>query len=530
MIEKIQQRPVLLALLGALLLFAGWPTSPFVVLLFVGFALLIVAANQMIIKSYSTKKYFGITYLALFTWNLAATWWILNATFAGMAMAVVFNSALMCIPFLLYRLSLKVKVIKTAPVVFITAWLGYEYLHQNWSINWPWLTLGNGFAKYPELVQWYEITGAHGGSLWILVVAFLIATPLTDRSKALKRTLSIFAVVTVPVLVSLLFLTKSYEPVNKAEVLVVQPNYNTYTQKSSSGSESINVLDQLHGLVKLSESKITKQTKLVVWPETAIGGYMNEAQFSNTPHYKILMEFLSKYPKVSILSGLDCYSICQNQQNPPQEARYSERLGAYYTSHNAALMMSVDTLAFYHKSKFVPGAEITPFPWLAKPLAMLLGGVGFGQFYGQEDIVPFETSTGIKVSPAICYESVFGEFMGEFVRNGAHLHAIVTNDDWWHDTQGHKQHFLYAGLRAIEARREIARSANTGTSGYFNVFGDYEQDTPYRESAVLCKMVNLYDHQTFYVAHGDFLARTAGYIAIILIISLFVKRFTPKNQ
>ena len=49
-----------------------------------------------------------------------------------------------------------------------------EYLHLNWDLSWPWLTLGNGFANSPNLVQWYEFTGFLGGSLWVLLMNFLL--------------------------------------------------------------------------------------------------------------------------------------------------------------------------------------------------------------------------------------------------------------------------------------------------------------------------------------------------------------------
>jgi apolipoprotein N-acyltransferase len=54
-------------------------------------------------------------------------------------------------------------------VFLITFWIAFEFLHYNWELTWPWLTLGNGFAAKPQWNQWYEYTGVFGGSLWILV-------------------------------------------------------------------------------------------------------------------------------------------------------------------------------------------------------------------------------------------------------------------------------------------------------------------------------------------------------------------------
>jgi apolipoprotein N-acyltransferase len=64
---------------------------------------------------------------------------------------------------------------------------------------------------------------------------------------------------------------------------------------------------------------------------------------------------------------------------------------------------------------------------------------------------------GFKIAPAICYESIYGEFMSKYIRNGANLICIITNDGWWKNTPGHKQHMNYARLRAIETRTWVAR-------------------------------------------------------------------------
>ena len=50
--------------------------------------------------------------------------------------------------------------------------------------------------------------------------------------------------------------------------------------------------------------------------------------------------------------------------------------------------------------------------------------------------------------------------------------AIITNDGWWSESQGYKQHLSYAKIRSIETRRSIARSANTGSSAIINKKGE----------------------------------------------------------
>ena len=526
--KDLIKKPIVLSVLGGILLWAGWPTSPLFPLLFIGMAVLLFSAHQMIEKEYSGFKFFGVLYIGLFTWNALTTWWIVNATVGGVSIAVICNSLLMTIPFLFYRLSRKVEANKLAPFVFLVCWLGYEYLHHNWSLNWPWLTLGNGLASYPQLIQWLEFTGVHGASLWILLINLMIFGILKRGEISIKNFIPVSILFFIPVGVSLLLLTQSFDSKKESEVVVVQPNFNTYTQKS--GPDRISSPNQVAMMINQSKTKLTQNTEFLVWPETAINGHggFRESNFKNSTEYSLIQHLLKEYPDLTIISGLNAYEICKDQLNPPEFAPYARGVG-YYESYNATVMITEDSLSFYHKSKFVPGAEQIPFPWLIKPVSLLLGDVSFGHSFGQENIVPFEGKNGTQVSPAVCYESIFGEFMTQFVQNKSDIHFIITNDDWWHDTEGHRQHFLYAKLRAIESRKAIARSANTGTSGFIDAYGNDDQTTEYRTSAVIRKKLKLQEGSTFYVAHGDYIARTASYLAVILIISLFVKRFTPKR-
>src|SRR5690606_30844856 len=108
--------------------------------------------------------------------------------------------------------------------------------------------------------------------------------------------------------------------------------------------------------------------------------------------------------------------------------------------------------------------------------------------------------------PVICYESIWGNYVAEYVREGAQFIAIVTNDGWWGDTAGKDQHLAYAKLRAIETRRWVARSANTGISAFINQRGDVVQRTAWWVPTALKQDINLNEEITLYVSTGDYLA------------------------
>ena len=127
-----------------------------------------------------------------------------------------------------------------------------------------------------------------------------------------------------------------------------------------------------------------------------------------------------------------------------------------------------------------------------------------------------------QVGVAICYESAFGGYVSEFVRKGADLLFVSTNDGWWGDTPGYKQHFEFSKLRAIENRRCIARSANTGKSGFFNQKGDVLQATEYWKEDVIKATLKANTEKTFYSKHGDYLYRIAMWMTFGLLLVTFI--------
>ena len=124
----------------------------------------------------------------------------------------------------------------------------------------------------------------------------------------------------------------------------------------------------------------------------------------------------------------------------------------------------------------------------------------------------------LKIAPVVCYESIYGEYVGQYVKNGAGLIFIITNDGWWGDTPGYRQHCSYARLRAIEHRRSIARSANTGISCFINQKGEMLQSSAYWKAAVLKETLNVNSTITFYTRYGDYIARVSMGICFLLLL------------
>lgn len=520
----------LLSVLGAFLLWLGWPVMPLPIFLFVGFVPLFLIERIIHHQSYTKPAgtFFKYAYLLFVLWNGFTTYWVSYSTLAGGIAAVVCNALLMCIPALAFFYTKRRFGPKIGYPAFVIYWLAFEYFHLGWDLTWPWLTLGNGFASRPEWVQWYEYTGFLGGSVWLVVVNILFFKALFDNPENnRKKLIAPILLILIPIAISYGIYFSYEEKGEAAEVVVVQPNIDPYKEKFRDNENFIPLDQQLARLLELSESKITPKTKLVVWPETAIGENFQEDQLNTYPEISTLKQFVAQHPGMDLLTGINSYQLYPTAKTV--SARYREDLG-YYDVFNTGLYLTNDgRTELYHKSKLVPGVEKLPYPAFFKflgPLAIDLGGM-VGTHGTQETRTVFFHSQqkNIAAAPVICYESIYGGYVSEYVKNGASLICVITNDGWWSDSPGYKQHLQYATLRAIENRRCVARAANTGISGFINQRGDFMQKSDWWKQASLRENVKLNTNLTLYSRTGELIGPTAQWLAVLLILATIIHRF-----
>lgn len=542
-LARLGQSPAALALLGAALLWAGWPVhpAPLTLLLFGGFVPYLWLEQLLTAQGARRGRVFGFTYLFLVLWNTFTTWWVSYSTLGGGIAAVVLNAALMCLPLLAFRRTKEVLGPRWGYVSLPVYWLAFEQVHLHWDLTWPWLTLGNGFAAVPGWVQWYEYTGFLGGTAWVwavnLVVFFAIknyqlrikgegVTPTGSVAQgprqSARRHLAFLIFngqlfITLPLGLSYLIGHAYQEKGPALEVLVVQPNVDPYEEKFAGTARFIPHEEQLRRLLARTEANLTPQTHLVLWPETTLEEPYFETTFEQQPPARrIRQELLTRHPGLSLLAGVTTLGRYPDAAHAPPTARFRDDLGYYDVFNTAAYFRDATTPAvFYHKSRLVPGVEKIP-PALSSVLKNIdLGGI-VGSYGAQDERTVFAApaaAPALRLAPIICYESVYGDFIGEYARGGATLLGIITNDGWWSDSPGHEQHLAYGALRAIETRRDIARSANTGISGFIDQHGRITQRTGWWVGAAARATVHLNDETTFYVRHGELLGRGAQGLA-----------------
>ncbi|MEP7167793.1 MAG: apolipoprotein N-acyltransferase [Bacteroidota bacterium] len=526
---------LLLSFLSGFLLSLAWPEKGFAPSLFIAWIPLLIVedyfySNRNEVKA---KKLFGLSYLSFLIWNVLTTWWVWNATAPGSIAAFVFNSLFMTLVFMLFHFT-RCKTGNSMGYIGLPVyWIAFEYIHLHWDLSWPWLTLGNGFASSYKWIQWYEYTGALGGSLWILIVNILLfkiffqqkpqTSPYKYRDKL--QAIATSLIIILPVIFSFNRYNYYEETTHPVNIAIVQPNIDPYNEKFSGMSAH----DQLIKLLRLSSTVTDSATDYLAAPETALPNGIWEEELQNHPDIKLLRSFMKAFPKVTFVIGAATNRMYEEGKPHSETARKFTQSPAYYDSYNTALQLDnfSDSIQVYHKSKLVPGVEKMPYPKIfgfLEKLSIDLGGSS-GSLGTEKEPFVFTSKDSIKIAPIICYESVYGDYVSQYVRKGAQLLFIITNDGWWGNTPGHRQHLVYGRLRAIEMRRSIARSANTGISCVINQRGDISHETKYWEDDAIKETLNANNEMTFYAKHGDDFFKMFCWAGLLLFVFALYKKF-----
>ncbi|SCX92922.1 Apolipoprotein N-acyltransferase [Nonlabens sp. Hel1_33_55] len=530
----------LLAILSGILFWLGWPTYGFPLLLFFAFIpLLIVEYNMRLQSAKATGwKVLGFSYLTFLIWNMATTSWLYFATPFGMWFAVLVNSLLMALVFWCYHLFAR-RATTGASLSFLACiWIGFEYLHLHWDFSWPWLNLGNGFSEYTSWIQWYEYTGTFGGTLWVLatnISLYLLWKRFRESETKFNLFVSVkvtrisLTLIGIPILISLFLKPDDALDGDTSEVVIIQPNIDPYAEKYNTDNLSIANL-----LLQLSQPYIDSTTDLIIAPETVLARSIELGTVELEPSVGFLQQYIQQRPNMSYLGGISLLERFRDEEKITTQSNYYAQGEFYYNDFNSALFLKDAALPeLYHKSKLVVGVENFPYKSILQPIlgdAMIDLGGTVATKTTQEDRAVFETAQGSKVAPIICYESVYGDYVSDYVKNGAQFLAIITNDAWWGNTQGHQQHLSLARLRAVETRRWIARSANTGISAVIAPSGTVTERLDYEKQGAIKATVGLSDELTFYSNHGDYIARIAMGMGIFILLFGIFKRGTMKRK
>ena len=480
-----------------------------------------------LLTEYKVKR--GLLYyFSLFLlFNIATTFWIYFVSAIGSIFALLLNALQMSAIFAIFRWSRRRSKGILPYIFFIATWISWEKIYCDIEISWPWLQLGNSFAKSIELAQWYELTGILGGTFWILftnLILFLLLEAIQRKEKrAIISNSIIYAVfIIVPITYSIIRFNTYEEVSNPKEVVVVQPNVDPFNGKYG----GISQLKLDHNLIDLSKKVLTPETDFIVTPETFTYS-VDVDNATNSSSVKRYLELLEEYPNASILFGALTYKRFYQAQRPTYTAR--KGTGFWYDTYNSAFLLdSEGNYSYSHKSKLVPGVEIIPYqqyiPFLGE-LVSKFGGAASSYARMPGGMSVMEAKDGTKICAPICYESIYSDYVRECVKKGTNLIFVITNDGWWGDTPGYRQHFDYARLRAIETRRSVIHCANTGISAVIDQRGVAHHKTKYWVEESFNAIANSNDKLTPFTIYGDIVGRVSYFVFILLLVSqLVVKR------
>ena len=508
-------RRFLAVLCSVALLSAGWLGIGGFTLLVAFVPLLWISASYDGSRK-SWWRVFGWALLTFVLWNAATVWWIWNATWVGPLAAALASSFLNMVAFMLFH-----TVSKRASKVFsytllIAGWIATEYWYTVGEFSFPWLILGNGFCEVPQAVQWYEYTGVFGGSLWVLLTNVLVFEAWRQRSRAMTAAAAVS--VAVPLIVSAVIYTSYSHHLSseRVKISVIQPNVDCY--------------DKFHGDIVWQEDNLLEllaetpnDARFIAMPETAITRYIDEPYMAVTPIVDSIASLLrAKGSQATVVTGANTL----RWYTPAMRTRTARSNGSsYYDVFNSAVAVTPDgETDIYHKSRLVIGVEKTPLPKLFEWLSFLV--IDLGGTVGQLGVgngAKVFANGEVSVAPAICYEALYGDFMGGFARAGAQAMLVISNDGWWGDTPGYKRLFAFCRLRAVEHRRSIARSANTGISGFIDERGNDGARLGWDERGVLSDYVTLNSKTTFYTRYGDYIGRASELVMLLCVLGFFAQ-------
>ncbi|MEN8142423.1 MAG: apolipoprotein N-acyltransferase [Thermodesulfobacteriota bacterium] len=400
---------------------------------------------------------------------------------------------------LVHRLQGKFPLIWSAPI----AWVALDYLRSLLFTGFPWSDLAYSQFRTPLLIQISDLTGHHGVTFLIVMVNALVFQAFTGRKKSTtKRDLAFRTAIILVIFVLSYNLARIK---NVAEELSENPTFGVGVVQGniSQGQKWLPQLQRetFQKYISLSsEIMASNNPALIVWPETAIPFYLAESTIKDE-----ISRLAAAKEGLTVLTG----------------APYREKgsTGSPTRYFNSAFFINGKGLRpdHYSKQHLVMFGEYVPLknflPFLA-PLVETVADFTPGKF--QKPV----TCQNVGVGVLICFESIFPTLARHQVENGAGLLVNLTNDAWYGRSSAPWQHLSMAVFRAVENRRSLARSANTGISGFIDPLGRMHELSPLFEDFSAYKELPLTSIKSVFTFYGGHRSGIICLVAALLLTAL----------
>jgi apolipoprotein N-acyltransferase len=548
----------LLAVLSGILLGLSFPPFGVVggMLAFVGLIPLLASIEH----TTRLRETFRRAWLAMFVLGLVSNYWVGGwrgignvdpFLMLGGLLLMAVHPLFLVIPILLYDVVRRRYGSRLALFGLPIFWAGFEYWHSFGDLSYPWLSLSNTQTYNTAFIQFIEFTGPYALSMVIVAVNLLLYRLIffkKEMRNPMIAWLGLALLLLIPYVEGMWALGEKEVATRSINVAVIQPNINPWAKWLSNEAA---VMDTNYHATDDALRLSNPKPDLLLWPETAI------PYFITAPNRVSDLAALWKYldsTRVPLLTGAPDWETYETPRDViPDDAHSTASPTMFYRSWNSSLLFYRDTngarrVEHYHKQKLVPLGEHVPFveslPFLGKIFSWSVGlgswntGSGYDvmnlPLHNYYDLATARRDSA-KLWAMICYEAVYPSFVRHFVHSGAEALMIVTNDGWYGKSSGPHQLNQYSVLRAIENRRWVVRSANTGISSIVDDRGHFVRETPLFEQTSFTERIPLIDRETLYSSLGDYIAIPCKWITALLTLYLlsvwlWFKMRTEKNS
>lgn len=509
---------VVLVALGAIALTLSYPPFPLPILSFVAIAPAVLLIRQALTEANPRTAFrwgwwYGlITNAFVLYWMIVALWHFTPFSALGYLASIAIIGLFTGVMFwFVVRIRLAAPAVPLW-IVFPVGWTALEWLIGHLGdVRFPWLGLGTSLADAPVLVQWADIAGARGVTLWVAWCNVVIVDAATDVRGAwyvVRRLARVLGTVLLALAYGA-WRMKTLPMRDVGVVGMVQPNEGFKEKFDSAHADSV-----MSTLFALSRGLMARSPKpqLLIWPEAAIPGY-----FLDHPQWDAAISAFVRENHVPLMTG----GLNAEPEDAGMRSFRIYNAAFYYDSTGNRTPYPI-----YAKHYLVPVTERVPFV----PVRLFRAIPGLARWSGGfrpgREWVVYDSPIG-KFGVVICYESAFENATRVYRSHGAEFFVNMTNDAWFGNTSAPAQHASHLVLRAIETRMGVARAANSGITEFVDPLGRAYAATQLNVEASVGGVLRTSDVIPLYVRLGDWV----GTLVVVLTLGgaglLLKRRFRP---
>lgn len=401
------------------------------------------------------------------------------------------------------------------PIFFLIAIfvMSFDFLRTYFPVNgFPWPMTAYSQGEFLPYFQWVDATGVYGLNILIILVNGLLAEMILARFQSNQKDRLISRFIILFLIVAVSFAGSIYQQKKHAERT---PGESSYQMALIQGNISQDMKwdrnkarENLSKYLYYTDRAAVDGAQLAVWPESSYPYVLNLFSLNS-------IRFLDrKTLPIPILFGAISQSLPPTGEKP-----------LYYNS-SFLIDKDIQMKGLYHKRHLVPYGEYVPLKKLLSFVKNLTHAVGDFTPGSSVNIMEYGD---LAIGNLICYEDIFPDLARSNIKAGANVLVNITNDAWYGNTSAQHQHLIFSQFRALENRRYLVRSTNTGVTALIDPRGEIvEILLPFVEG-VMIKKVPLEKKITFYSRFGDYIAWICVFFAILSIVYVLSQKNKRKN-